>query len=107
MAGGASGFISGEVQMSFLHPFRLIAMASQAGSHRIRLQEARRFAGVRIVASHTFALRTRMLDLCLVDLFGLLTVTADTHRTTVAVRQDDFSVLRRRVAGVAHLVFER
>src|ERR1035437_6841586 len=56
------------MQLRLLELLSLFAMAGKAGIHRIRLQEARRPSGVRIVAGNAFSLCARMLHLRLRDL---------------------------------------
>ncbi len=50
VAGGTALSEGRLMQMRFLELVSLLAVASQAGIHRIRLDEARSFAGMRIVA---------------------------------------------------------
>jgi hypothetical protein len=47
-----------------------------------------------------------MLNFGFFDLLCLFGVAGDAYRLRVGLRQDDLPILRRRVAAVAHLVFE-
>ena len=94
------------MQVRLLELVSLIAVAGQAGIDRIRLDEARRLAGVRIVAGDAFALRPRMLHFRLLDLLGLFGVTCHAQRLGIRLRQDDFAVLCRLMAGVARATGE-
>ena len=61
VAGRASLLECRLVQMRLLALVRLIGMAAEAGAYRIRLQQSRRLAGMRIVAGDAVSLRSRML----------------------------------------------
>ena len=95
------------MQVRLLHLLRLLAVAGQACIDRIRLQESRRLAGMRIVAGDAFALRARMLHLRLLNLLRLLAVAGNAEGLGVGLRQHDLAVLGRRVAGVAASAGER
>ncbi len=97
----------GLVQVRFLELVGLIAMTGQTGADWVRLQEAWGLAGVRIVTSDAFALRSRMRYLGFVDLFDLIAVTGGAERASVAVSQNNFAVLRGRVTDFASPVGKR
>jgi len=59
------------------------------------------------MASDAIALRTRMLYLRGLNLLGFVFVTRQAECAAVGVGQDNFSILCRLVAAVAHLVVER
>ena len=82
-------------------------MASEARVYGIGLNEARRFAGMRIVAYGAVALRAGMLHFCLFDLLGFVAVAAHTERLGIGLREDDLAILRGLVAGVARAHFKR
>src|ERR1019366_2651397 len=104
MAGRASLLKSRLMEMRLLKLVGLVGMASQTGADRIRLQEARGFAGVWVVASHAFSLGSGMRHLRLIDLLHLIAVTSGAERSRVGVGQNNFAVLRGRVADLAGLV---
>jgi len=80
------------MQVRFLELLGLVAVAGQAGIHRIGLDEARRLAGVRLwQATHSPA--PRMLHLSLLDLLRLFGVAGHAERLRIRLRQDDFAVL--------------
>ena len=107
LVAGCASLLEGRLmQVGLLHLIGLVAVASQAGLHWIRLQEARRLSSVRIVASGAVALRSRMLHFRGIDRLRLLVVAGHAQRLGVSIGQDNFSVLGRRMARIAHLVFE-
>src|SRR6516164_7783147 len=95
------------MKYGLLHLLSLIAVASEARFHGIRLQEARRLSCMRVMACDAVALRARVLHLCRFDLLGLLVVTAHTESARIGVGQDNLAVLRRLMAAVAYLAVER
>ncbi len=107
MASRASLHKCGLMQMRFLELFRLIRVAGQTGAHRIRLQKSRSLSRMRIMAGDAFSLRSGMRHLGLVDLLHLLAVTSGAQGARVGVGQDNFAILRRRVAHVAGLLGKR
>ena len=82
-------------------------MAGQACRHGAGLQEARRLAGVRVVADGAILLRSRVRHLGGGDLLGLLLVADPAGGLDVLLRQHHFAVLGRLMAVVALLVFKR
>ena len=62
---------------------------------------------MRVMAGDAFALRARMLHLRRLDLLSLLFMAGEAERTAISVGQNNFSVLCRLMAAVAHLAFER
>ena len=67
------------MQVRFLKLLGLVAVTREAGAHRIGLDKARRFSGVRIVACNAFPLSTRMLDFCFLNLLSLIAVAGHTQ----------------------------
>src|ERR1700693_5105377 len=63
MAGRASLLESGLMKMGLLELAGLVGMAGQTGGDRIRLQEAGRSAGMRVVTSHAFSQGSRVRHL--------------------------------------------
>jgi len=98
--------ICGLVVMRLLELVSLVAVAGEACRNRVRLQEARRLAGVRIVAGNAITLRAGVLDLRLLDLLRLLAVTSDAQSLGVALGQHDLAILCRRMARFAAPAFE-
>src|ERR1017187_7475116 len=84
----------------------LVGMASQTGAHRVRLQKARCFAGMRVVTRHAFSLGSGMRHFSFVDFLYLIAVTGGAERSRIGVGQDNFTVFGRRVADLAGLVGE-
>ncbi len=107
VASGTSLLKCGLMEVRFFCLISLVGMASQAGADGIRLEEARRLASMRIMASYALALSSGMLHLGLVDMLRLIAVAGDAESFRVSVGQNDFAVFRRRVAGVATLVGKR
>jgi len=107
MAGCASLPKRWLVQVRLLHLIGLVAVARQARRHRIRLEEARSFSSVRVVARSAIPQRSRMLHLGGVNLFPLVVVAGKAQRAGVGIRQHHLVVLRRLMTAVAHLIFER
>src|SRR5690242_6795724 len=107
VAGGAAQTKCRLMQVRLFELCGLVAVAAQAGIDRIGLYEAWRLAGVRIVASDTFALGTRMRHFCLIDFFSLLGMAGDAECLGVGLRQHDFTVCRGLVAAVASVHRER
>lgn len=62
---------------------------------------------MRVVAGNAIALGARMLDFCFFDLFRLIRVARHAERLRVRVGQDNFSILRWRMADFARLICER
>ncbi len=62
---------------------------------------------MRVVAGSAVALRSRMLNFGFFDFLCLFGVAGHAHCLGIGLRQDDLPILRRCVAAVAHLVFER
>src|SRR5450759_2956319 len=92
------------MEMRLLELVGLVAMAAQAGADRVRLQEARGLAGVRVVTSDAFSLGSGMRHLGLVNLLDLVAVTGRAQCFCVGVGQDNFAVFRGRVADLASFV---
>src|SRR5208337_2916521 len=107
MAGCASLFESRLMEMRLLELVSLVAVAGQTGADRIRLQEARTFAGMGVVTSHAFSLGPGMRNFGLVDFVRLIAVTGRAERSSIGVGQDNLSVFRRGVAGIAGLLGKR
>ena len=107
VAGGAALFVGRLMQVALLLEFGLIAVAGEAGAHRIGADEAGRLAGVGTMAIGAIALSARMLHLGVLDLFSLLIVTGDAEFFHAGSSEDDFSILGRQVAGIAGFGFER
>src|SRR5208283_1313616 len=78
-----------------------VGVAGQAGVNGIGLDESRSLPGVRIVASGAIALRPGMLHLGFFDFFRLLTVAREAYGFGISLRQNDLTVPRCGVAGVA------
>src|SRR5450759_253897 len=95
------------MKVRFLKLLGLIGMACQASADWIWLQKARRLAGMRIVAGDAFSLRPRMRDFRLLDVLGLIAMARNAKRLRVGIGQNDFAILRGRVAGIATLVRKR
>ena len=93
--------------MLLLELLGLIGVAGQARRHGAGLQEARRLAGMRIVAVRAIALRSRVLHLGRGDLLGHLLVAHHAQGLHVLLRQHYFAVLGGRMASVALLAFKR
>ena len=74
---------SGLMKMRLLELIGLVGMAGQTSADRIRLQEAGRLAGMRIMASYAFSLSSGMLHLGLLDLFCLIAVAGSAERLRV------------------------
>lgn len=89
------------MQMRLLELLRLIAVARQAGVHRIGLNEARRLAGMRVMADSAIALRARMRHFRFLDLCGLLAMAGHAQRLHIRLRQDHLAIFRRLMAGLA------
>ena len=95
------------MQMCFLAGIRDVAMAAQTDVHRVGLGQSRLRAGMGIVAVGAIAGRSRMLYFRGLNFLCLLVVAGDAERFDVFLRENNFAVLRRRVAHVAALVGER
>src|SRR5208337_2349821 len=107
MADGATLLESWLVRVHLLALLRLLAVTAQANRHRVRLGEARRAAGVRVVAVGAIARRARMLHLRLLDLLSLVGVASDAYLLGGGLSQDNLAILGRLVAGIARLRFKR
>jgi len=107
MAGGASLLESGLMQRVLLRLFRLIAVASQADIHRIRLGQSRLPAGVRIVTVRAISRCSRMRHLRLLNRVGLLGMASNAKVFRIGLREDNFSVLRGSMAGIARFIGKR
>src|ERR1700740_1611945 len=92
------------VQVRFLELIRLVRMAGKARADRIRLQEAGGLTRMRVMAGNAIALRSRMLNLRLLNLLGLSGVARNAESLRVRVGENDLSILRRSVADFARLV---
>ena len=101
VAGRATLFIRRLVYMPFLLQFGLIAVAAQAGGHRIGTNEARRLTRVRAMAIRAIALRAGMLYLGARDLLGLLVVAGHAQFLDAGGGEHHLAVLGRLMAGVA------
>jgi hypothetical protein len=89
------------MEVRFLVLLRLIGVATQADIDRVRLLEAGRITGMRVVAVGAIASRTWMLNLCFLDLFGLLGVAGDANLLRGSGDQHHFAVFWRCMAGIA------
>ena len=98
---GASLLKCGLMKMRFLELGSLIAMAGETGADRVRVQEARSLAAMRIVASDAFSQGPGMRHLGLLHLLGLIAVTRGTERPAVSVGQYNFAVFRGLVTDGA------
>ncbi len=85
----------------FLSQICNVAVAGQAGIDRIGLDKSWGLASVRIMARGAITLRPGMLHFGLLNFFCLVTVAGNAYSFRVRLCQDDLTVLRRRVAGVA------
>ena len=81
-----------------------IAVAAEADIDRVCFWQARLIAGVRAVAVSAIARRSRMLYLRGFDQLGFIVVTGYAQSLGIRLRQDNFSVLRGRVANLALFV---
>src|SRR5208283_475083 len=95
------------MQVCLLHLLRLFTMATDASRNRVRLQEARRPSGVRVVAGNAFPLGARMLHLRFLDLLRLLAVASNAECLAVALREHHLAVLSCCMTGVATLALKR
>ena len=107
VAGGASQVGGRLVHVLLLEILGSFGVAGQTRGHGAGLQEARRLAGVRVVADRAILLRSRVRHLGGGDLLGLLLVAHPAGGLDVLLRQHNFAVLGRLMAVVALLVFKR
>jgi hypothetical protein len=101
VTGRASLLESRLVQVCFFELVGLIAVASEARAHRVRLQEAGTLAGMWIVAGDAFSLGSGMRHLGLVNLLDLIAMTGRAECSRIGIRQNHFAIFRRRVADLA------
>ena len=94
------------VQVLFLMLVRLVGMAVKACIHRIGLDESRRLAGMRIVTIRAIPLRSRMLNLRLLDFFRLIAMAGNAQFLRRRSRQNNLPILRRGMARVTRLIRE-
>ena len=83
---------------------RLLGVAAQADVDRVRLGQARRLPGMRVVTICAFSQRSRMLDLGFLDLLRLIGVAGDAQLLRAGLGQRNLAIFRRLMTAAARAV---
>jgi hypothetical protein len=106
MAGRTTLLESRLVHMGFLALLRYVAVTTKANVNRRGLGQARRLAGMGVVAVGTIAGCARMLNFRAVNLLRFILMTGEAKLLGASPGQDYSSILCRRMTGVTRLRFE-